>query len=288
MNRKGIILAGGRGSRLFPTTLATPKSLLPIYDKPLIYYSISTLMLAGIREILVISTPEHVDNISKLLGNGSNWGLNIQYAVQHEPKGIADALIIAEDFLDKKPCVLCLGDNIFYGSGFENKLKKAYESKKCTIFSYKVPDPERFGICELDENNKVISIEEKPANPKSNLAVTGLYFYDGQASEMAKTLEPSPRGEFEITDLNIKYMNKGNLFCQALTRGFAWIDAGTTESFFDASAYVRTIERRQGSKIACLEEIALEKNWQTKKEILRNIDDMKSSDYGKYIMKIIK
>ena len=287
MSRKGIILAGGRGTRLYPTTKSTPKALLPIYDKPMIYHPISTLMLAGIQEILVITTVEDQLRFKDVLGNGSQWGINIEFATQDAPRGIAEALIIAEDFIDNQPSVLHLGDNIFYGAGFGSVLKEASNSDKCTIFSYNVPDPERFGICEFDENFKVTSIVEKPKKPKSNFAVTGLYFYDKNAAQIAKSITPSDRGELEITDVNIAYMKKNALFTSNLGRGFAWIDAGTIESFFDAGVFVRTIERRQGIKIACLEEIALRQNWITPEIIIKHSDDMKS-DYGLYVKKLLK
>tara|TARA_B100000035_G_scaffold63895_1_gene51810 strand:- start:21866 stop:22732 length:867 start_codon:yes stop_codon:yes gene_type:complete len=287
MNRKGIILAGGSGTRLYPLTLASTKCLLPVYDKPMIYYSISTLMLAGIREILIITTPSDHDVFKKLLGNGSDWGITLTYEVQPKPEGIAQALIIGEKHIKGSPCVLMLADNIFYGNGFSDKLLNASKSFNNTLFSYTVSDPERFGICELSDNRKVVSLEEKPAKPKSNLAVTGLYFYDENASEISKKIKPSSRGELEITDVNIEYMKLGNLYSEILGRGYAWIDAGTNQSYLDASNFVYTIEKRQGLKIACPEEIAFNKGYITSEKLNQLAEKYIKSDYGKYLLNLI-
>ena len=288
MNRKGIILAGGKGTRLYPTTKALPKCLLPVYDKPMIYYSISTLMLAGIREILVITTPVDKERVNILLGDGKKWGINIIYKVQDQPRGIADALIIAEEFLDKNPCALMLGDNIFHGPELQSKLTHAYSSNKNTIFAYEVPDPERFGICELNGEDKVISIEEKPSMPKSNLCVTGLYFYDEHASEVASNIEPSPRGELEITDVNITYMKQENLFAEVLNQEYTWMDAGTVESFLEASLFVKSVEQQNGIKISCPEEIAYNNKWIDEDKVKKIAKDLSSSPYSDYLLKIIK
>ena len=288
MNRKGIILAGGKGTRLYPTTKALPKCLLPVYDKPMIYYSISTLMLAGIREILVITTPVDKERVNILLGDGKKWGINIIYKVQDQPRGIADALIIAEEFLDKNPCALMLGDNIFHGPELQSKLTHAYSSNKNTIFAYEVPDPERFGICELNGEDKVISIEEKPSMPKSNLCVTGLYFYDEHAAEVASNIEPSPRGELEITDVNITYMKQENLFAEVLNQEYTWMDAGTVESFLEASLFVKSVEQQNGIKISCPEEIAYNNKWIDEDKVKKIAKDLSSSPYSDYLLKIIK
>ena len=288
MNRKGIILAGGKGTRLYPITLGAAKCLLPIYDKPMIYYAISTLMLAGIKEILIISTPEDKNTYYNLIGDGSAWGINIIYDIQPEPEGIAQALIIAEKFVGPNPCALMLADNIFYGDELEQKLIQSSSSSNNTIFAYNVDDPERFGVCNIDTtNNKVIGIEEKPLVPKSNLAVTGLYFYDEDAADIAKSLKPSNRGELEITDVNIEYINANKLFCETLGKGHAWIDAGTNESFLEASNFVKNIEKMQGKKIACPEEIAYNKNWISSDQVDQLSEKFKNSDYGKYLKKII-
>ena len=287
MNRKGIILTGGKGTRLYPITLAIPKGLLPVYDKPMIYHSVCTLMLSNIKDILIITTPEDNSRFRELLGDGSSWGVNISYAIQNEPKGIAEALIIADDFLNGSPSALILGDNIFYGDGFAKKLSHASSSNQNTVFAYRVNDPERFGVCEFNANNQVISLEEKPLKPKSNFAVTGLYFYDEKAPTYARELSPSARGELEITDLNIKYMKDKKLFVETLGRGYAWLDAGTTESFLDASIFVRTVEKRQGLKIACPEEIALHKKLVSKDTIFKIANNLKGNDYGQYLLKLL-
>jgi len=287
MNRKGIILAGGSGTRLYPLTLATTKCMLPVYDKPMIYHSISTLMLSGIKDILIISTPEDKDNFHRLLGDGSQWGMNFSFEIQPKPEGIAQALTIGEKFLNDNPCALMLADNIFYGSGFTEKLTNANTSNNNTLFSYEVPDPERFGVCILDDERKVISLEEKPKNPSSNLAVTGLYFYDANASYIAKGIKPSGRGELEITDVNIEYMKLGNLYSEILGRGFTWMDAGTNQSFMDASNFVYSIEKRNRKKIACPEEIAFKKGFISDEELECLGEKLKKSDYGKYLLDLL-
>lgn len=287
MNRKGIILAGGSGTRLYPLTLATTKCMLPVYDKPMIYHSISTLMLSGIKDILIISTPEDKDIFPRLLGDGSQWGMNFSFEIQPKPEGIAQALTIGEKFLNDNPCALMLADNIFYGSGFTEKLTNANTSNNNTLFSYEVPDPERFGVCILDDERKVISLEEKPKNPSSNLAVTGLYFYDANASYIAKGIKPSGRGELEITDVNIEYMKLGNLYSEILGRGFTWMDAGTNQSFMDASNFVYSIEKRNRKKIACPEEIAFKKGFISDEELECLGEKLKKSDYGKYLLDLL-
>ena len=281
--RKGIILAGGSGSRLYPSTVSISKQIIPIYDKPMIYYPLSTLMLAGIREILVISSPDHIGYFETLLKNGSQFGLNIDYAIQDSPDGLAQAFIIAEDFLSGNPSCLVLGDNIFYGAGFSNILQNASKDfENSSIFTYKVSDPQRFGVAEIDSKNRVISIEEKPSIPKSSYAVTGLYFYDSKASKYARSLSPSKRGELEITDLNNIYLETGKLKAIQLSKGYAWLDTGTPESLLDASNFIHTIEKRQGSKISCPEEIALEKGWVTKNELLESIEKI-NNPYNDYL-----
>ena len=288
MTRRGIILAGGKGTRLAPLTLATTKCLLPIYDKPMIYYSISTLMLAGIENILIISTPEDSKAFQNLLGDGSNWGINLSFEIQPKPEGIAQALIIGETFVDGNPSCLILGDNLFYGDGLEEKLSSASQSENNNLFSYKVHDPERFGICEIDMNKKVISLEEKPLKPKSDLAVTGLYFYDQDASEIAKSIQPSDRGELEITDVNIEYMKLNKLFSETLDQDFMWIDAGTNKSFLDASNFVFTTEKEQGIKVACPEEIAFRKGLISIEKLEELSHKISKSDYGKYLINLLK
>ncbi len=287
MSRKGIILAGGSGTRLYPLTLASTKCLLPVYDKPMIYYSISTLMLADIKDILIITTPCDQDMFKKLLGDGTDWGISLTYEIQPNPEGIAQALIIGEKHIKNSPCALMLADNIFYGNGLSEKLLLASKSSCNTLFSYSVSDPERFGICELTEDRKVISLEEKPTKPKSNLAVTGLYFYDENAAEISKQIKPSSRGELEITDVNIEYMKLDNLYSEILGRGYAWIDAGTNQSYLDASNFVHTIEKRQGLKIACPEEIAYKKGYISSEKLNELAQKYIKSDYGKYLMNLI-
>ena len=288
MKRKGIILAGGSGSRLYPSTSVNSKQLLPVYDKPLIYYPISTLMYGGIRDILLISTPNHIHLFKDLLGNGKDFGLKIDYKIQKKPEGIAQSLLLAKKFLNGSPCALILGDNIFYGPGLREKLSEANLKKNgATIFAYAVKDPERYGVVKIDKNGKPVKISEKPKKPKSNLAVTGLYFYDNEAVNQVKQLKPSKRGELEITDLNKLYMNQGNLSLQTFSRGFAWLDTGTPESLHDASTFIRLIEERQNFKISCLEEIAFKNKWITKKSIEKKFKD-RSDSYSKYLMRVIK
>ena len=287
MDRKGIILAGGKGTRLYPLTKSTSKCILPVYDKPMIYYSLATLLMSGIRDILVISTPEDVKNYSNLIGDGKNFGVNVSYDIQPTPDGIAQALIIAENFLTNQPSALMLADNIFYGDGLESKLVESSMRDSSTVFSYEVHDPERFGICEIDGNNRVISLEEKPAKPKSNLAVTGLYFYDSDAPQIAKNIEPSDRGELEITDVNIEYMKSNNLYSEVLNDSYMWIDAGTQESFLMASNYVKSVEDKTGIKILCPEEIAFKKGYISSDDLSKIADEYSNSEYGKYLKKVI-
>ena len=288
---KGIVLAGGTGSRLYPSTLTVSKQLLPIYDKPMIYHPISVLMLAGIREILIISTPQDLADFQHLLKDGSQFGVNSYYKEQSCPDGLARDFINGEDFIANDEVALVLGDNIFYGNGFSGRLKHVAENTKngfATVFGYKVKDPQRFGVVEFDNNGKVLSIEEKPQNPKSDFAVTGLYFYDNNVVEYAKSLKPSQRGELEITDLNNIYLQKGKLNIELLGRGFAWLDTGTHQSLLQASQYVQTIEENQGIKIACLEEISYRLGFLSADEILRNIPDVKDNEYYNYIKGILK
>ncbi|WP_413512562.1 glucose-1-phosphate thymidylyltransferase RfbA [Myroides odoratus] len=283
---KGIILAGGSGTRLHPLTLSISKQLLPVYDKPMIYYPLSTLMLAGIRDILIISTPRDLPLFESLLGSGKQIGINLTYAVQPQPEGIAQALIIAEDFIGEDPVCLILGDNIFYGNDLKNKLQSAIDSvkdeEKAVVFGYTVKDPQRYGVVEFNTDHQAISIEEKPQNPKSNFAVVGLYFYPNSAIAYAKTLQPSPRGELEITSLNNLYLQHNNLLVQPLGRGFAWLDTGTHESLVEATEFVKTVEKRTGLKIACLEEIALYQNWVSPENLTTSIAAYKG-DYYDYI-----
>jgi glucose-1-phosphate thymidylyltransferase len=284
---KGIILAGGSGTRLFPLTLVTSKQLLPVYDKPMIYYPLSVLMLAGIRDILIISTPVDLPNFKRLLGDGSQFGINLSYAEQPSPDGLAQAFIIGEEFIGNDDCALILGDNIFYGNNFGKILKEAVENKgRATVFGYYVDDPERFGVVEFDDDGKVISIEEKPKNPKSNYAVTGLYFYDNRVVEYAKTLKPSARGELEITDLNKLYLEQGDLDVKLLGRGFAWLDTGTMDTLVEAAEFVRMIEKRQGIKIAALEEIAYINKWISKAQLLESANRYGKSPYGQHLTKV--
>lgn len=284
---KGIVLAGGSGTRLHPITIGVSKQLLPVYDKPMIYYPISVLMLAGIKEILIISTPADIEGYQRLLGDGSNFGLEIEYAIQPSPDGLAQAFIIGEEFIGDSHVALVLGDNVFYGQHFSENLRAAVDKQKgATIFGYHVPDPERFGVVEFDESGKVLSIDEKPSKPKSSYAVTGLYFYDNDVVEIAKSIAPSPRGELEITDINNIYQTRGNLSVQLLGRGFAWLDTGTHDSLLEAGQFVQTVEHRQGLKVACLEEIAFHQGWITKSVLLMQAEKLKKTSYGHYLKKV--
>lgn len=285
---KGILLAGGAGTRLYPATYAISKQLIPIYDKPMIYYPLSLLMLAGIRDILVISTPQDTPRFQKLLEDGSKWGLNIQYAVQIVPGGLAEAFILGESFIGNSPCAMVLGDNLFFGSDLSNLLKDAAQKTEgATIFAYKVSEPERYGVVEFDRNGKAISVEEKPKAPKSRFAVTGLYFYDNCVVEYAKSLKPSLRGELEISDINRLYMEAGTLDVKVMSRGIAWLDTGTFDSLMDASLFIETIQRRQGLKVACLEEIAYRQGYITKEEVRKIALTMSQNSYGEYLLDLL-
>ncbi|MGC3987907.1 MAG: glucose-1-phosphate thymidylyltransferase RfbA [Pseudorhodoferax sp.] len=287
--RKGIILAGGSGTRLHPATLAISKQLLPVYDKPMIYYPLSTLMLAGIREILVISTPQDTPRFQQLLGDGNQWGLSLQYAVQPSPDGLAQAFLIGEAFLDGAPSTLVLGDNIFHGHDFQDLLESASGREEgASVFAYHVHDPERYGVAQFNAEGKVLSLEEKPQKPKSNYAVTGLYFYDGRAAELARQLKPSARGELEITDLNRLYLDEGKLDVEIMGRGYAWLDTGTHESLLEASQFIATIEHRQGLKVACPEEIAFRQGWVDAAQLEQLATPLLKGGYGQYLLRLLK
>ena len=286
---KGIILAGGSGTRLYPITKGISKQLLPIYDKPMVYYPLSVLMLAGIREVLVISTPDDIEGFKRLLGDGSQFGIELSYAIQPCPDGLAQAFIVGEEFIGTSNVCLVLGDNIFYGPGFTSMLRQAAARQKgATVFGYQVKDPERFGVVEFDEQKRAVSIEEKPKYPKSNFAVTGLYFYDNDVVEIAKQVKPSERGELEITTVNQMYLEHGDLNVELLERGFAWLDTGTQSSLLEAAQFVETLEKRQGYKVACLEEIALNNGWLSKDQVLAIGQSMSKNSYGQYLISLVK
>ncbi|MBR7533853.1 glucose-1-phosphate thymidylyltransferase RfbA [Klebsiella michiganensis] len=286
---KGIVLAGGSGTRLYPITKGTSKQLLPIYDKPMVYYPISVLMLAGIRDILIISTPDDMPGFKRLLGDGRQFGVKFSYAIQPSPDGLAQAFLIGEEFIDGDSCALVLGDNIYFGESFGRKLETVVQrTDGATVFGYQVMDPERFGVVEFDERNRAVSLEEKPSEPKSNWAVTGLYFYDKNVVEMAKKVKPSARGELEITTLNEMYLELGNLHVEKLGRGFAWLDTGTHESLLEASQFIHTIEQRQGFKVACLEEIAYRKGWLSSDDVLAQAKVLGKTQYGQYLKMLVE
>lgn len=289
MIKKGIILAGGSGTRLYPLTKVISKQLMPVYDKPMVYYPLSVLMLAGIRDILVITTPRDYHNFVDLLGDGSQWGLHISYKVQEEPEGLAQALIMGEDFIAGDSCALILGDNIFYGYGLSGMLQRAVQKKSgATVFAYYVNDPERYGVVDFDDEHHAVKLEEKPIHPTSHFAVTGLYFYDASAVDKAKSLKPSARGELEITDLNKLYLKEGTLTVETMSRGYAWLDTGTHESLLQAAAFVETIQERQGLKICCPEEIAYNLGYIDKADLLKLAEPLMKNEYGKYLMKVME
>jgi len=288
MNRKGIILAGGSGTRLYPVTKTISKQLLPVYDKPMIYYPLTTLMLGGMRDILIISTPADTPRFESLLGDGSQWGMNFQYKVQPSPDGLAQAFLLGEEFIGDDPSALILGDNIFYGHDLQELLQSADQRETgATVFAYHVHDPERYGVAEFDDNNQVISLEEKPSQPKSNFAVTGLYFYDKKVVDLAKSLKPSPRGELEITDLNKLYLSQKNLSVEIMDRGYAWLDTGTYDSLLDAGQFISTIDNRQGLKVACPEEVAFRQGWISASRLEDLAKPLLKNQYGQYLMKVL-